>query len=250
MDIGHFTFIALIFVLAGFVKGVIGLGLPTVGMGLLALTMMPAQAASLLVVPSFATNVWQAVGARTMPLLRRTWPMLLGSCIGTWALGFWAGPALLGADNGVRASIGLGIVLALYGLLGLSSFRFSVSARLEPWLSPLVGVTTGFVTAATGVYMIPSSPYLQAIGLEKDDLVLAMGISFTVSTLALAVVLVANGALQTSVAGASLMALAPALIGMLLGQWVRARVSPRAFRICFFAGSLILGAHLALRWLI
>jgi Sulfite exporter TauE/SafE len=173
MDIGHLIFISLTFVLAGFVKGVIGLGLPTVGMGLLAVVMTPAQAAALLVVPSFATNVWQAVDARTVPLLRRTWSMLLGSCVGTWGLGFWAG--LLTANNGMRASIGLGIVLALYGALGLSSLPFSVPARLEPWLSPLIGVITGLVTAATGVYMIPSAPYLQAIGLQKDDLVLAMG---------------------------------------------------------------------------
>jgi uncharacterized membrane protein YfcA len=250
MDIADLVVISLTFVLAGFVKGVIGLGLPTVGMGLLAVVMTPAQAAALLVVPSFATNLWQAVGARTVPLLRRTWPMLLGSCVGTWGLGFWAGPALLTADNGTRASIGLGIVLALYGVLGLSSLQFSVPARLEPWLSPLIGVITGLVTAATGVYMIPSAPYLQAIGLQKDDLVRAMGISFTVSTLALAAILVANGALQTSVAGASLLALAPALMGMSLGQWVRGRVSPRVFRTCFFAGSLILGTHLVLRALV
>jgi uncharacterized protein len=250
MDIGHLTFVALTFALAGFVKGVIGLGLPTVGMGLLAIVMTPAQAAALLVAPSFITNVWQAVGARTLPLLRRTWPMLLGSCAGTWGLGFLAGPSLLSVDNGMRASIGLGIVLALYGLLGLTAVRFVVPARHEPWLSPSIGVLTGLVTAATGVYMIPSAPYLQAIGLEKDDLVLAMGLSFTVSTLALAAVLVADGALPTAVAGASLLALVPAAIGMALGQWLRMRVSPRAFRIAFFAGSLVLGAHLVLRALV
>jgi uncharacterized membrane protein YfcA len=250
MDIGNLDFIALTFVLAGFVKGVIGVGLPTVSMGLLAVVMAPAQAASLLVVPSFITNVWQAVGARSLPLLRRLWPMLLGICAGTWLPQLLLGASLLTADNGMRAAVGLGIVLALYGLLGLTSVRFSVPARHEVWLSPTIGVITGIVTAVTGVYMIPSTPYLQAIGLEKDDLVLAMGISFTVSTLALAVILVADGALQSSVAGASLIALAPALIGMALGQWVRMRVKPHVFRVCFFAGSLVLGAHLALRaWL-
>jgi uncharacterized protein len=250
MDIGNVVFIALIFVLAGFVKGVIGLGLPTVSMGLLAVVMTPAQAASLLVMPSFLTNVWQAVGARSVPLLRRIWPMLLGVCAGTWLPRLLLGTSLLTADNGMHASTGLGIVLALYGLLGLTSVRFSVSERSECWLSPTIGVITGIVTAVTGVYMIPSTPYLQAIGLEKDDLVLAMGISFTVSTVALAVILVADGALQTSVAGASMIALAPALIGMALGQWVRMRVKPPVFRVCFFAGSLVLGAHLALRaWL-
>jgi len=157
--------ITAVFVLAGFVKGVIGLGLPTVAMGLLALVMTPAQAAALLVVPSFLTNVWQAMGPELTPLVRRLWPMLLGLCAGVWA-------------GGARASIGLGAVLALYGVLGVTSVEFSVPAWLEPWLSPLIGVITGVVTAATGVYMIPSAPYLQAIGLKTDGLVQALGLSF------------------------------------------------------------------------
>jgi uncharacterized protein len=98
--------------------------------------------------------------------------------------------------------------------------------------------------------MIPSAPYLQAIGLQKDDLVQALGLAFTVSTVALAASLVRDGALQISVAGVSLLALAPALLGMVLGQSVRARVRPETFRVCFFVGSLLLGAHLMLRTLI
>ena len=229
--------ITAVFVLAGFVKGMIGLGLPTVAMGLLALVTTPAQAAALLVVPSFLTNVWQAMGPELTPLVRRLWPMLLGLCAGVWA-------------GGARASIGLGAVLALYGVLGVTSVEFSVPAWLEPWLSPLIGVIIGIVTAATGVYMIPSAPYLQAIGLKTDGLVQALGLSFTVATVALATTLVQDGALQISIAGASVAALAPALLGMVLGQWVRARVRSGTFRICFFAGSLLLGAHLALRGLI
>jgi len=242
MSLAVLVVIASTFVLAGFVKGVIGLGLPTVAMGLLAIVMPPAQAASLLVVPSLLTNVWQALGPDLALLVRRLWPMLLAICLGTWLGG---GP--LTADDGTRASIGLGTVLAIYGVLGLTSVEFFLPARLEPWFSPLVGTATGIVTAATGVYMIPSVPYLQAIGLEKDELVQALGLSFTVSTLALAATLVQVGALQTSVAGASLLALAPALVGMALGQWGRARVRAETFRICFFAGSLLLGAHLVLR---
>ena len=38
------------FLLAGFVKGVIGMGLPTVSIGLLGLLMTPIQAAAILVV--------------------------------------------------------------------------------------------------------------------------------------------------------------------------------------------------------
>jgi uncharacterized membrane protein YfcA len=98
--------------------------------------------------------------------------------------------------------------------------------------------------------MIPSAPYLQAIGLKTDGLVQALGLSFTVATVALATTLMQDGALQISIAGASVAALAPALLGMVLGQWMRARTRSETFRICFFAGSLLLGAHLALRGLI
>jgi uncharacterized membrane protein YfcA len=110
----------------------------------------------------------------------------------------------------------------------------------------LVGAATGIVTAATGVYVIPAVPYLQALGLDKDELVQACGLSFTVSTVALAGVLAHDGVLDTSVAGASL--LAPALAGMALGQWVRSR--PELFRLCFLAALLGLGAHLAVRGLL
>jgi uncharacterized protein len=245
MGIPVLAAIASTFVLAGFVKGVIGLGLPTVAMGLLAVVMTPAQAAALLVVPSFITNVWQAMGPEFVPLVRRLGPMLLGICAGTWA-----GAGLLSADGGAPASVALGGLLALYGILGPTAVRFSVPAWMVPWLSPWIGAATGIAAAATGVYMIPSAPYLQAIGLEKDELVRALGLSFTVSTLALAVALVHDGALQTSVASASVLALAPALIGMALGQRLRARVRSETFRICFFAGALLLGAHLVVRALV
>lgn len=234
---------AVTFLLAGFVKGVIGLGLPTVAMGLLSVLMRPAEAAALLIVPSFVTNVWQlATGRSVGSLARRLWPMMIGVVIGTLA-----GSGFMRSDTGGRASIALGFALVAYGILGLSAARFSVPPGAERWLSPLVGVATGLVTAATGVFVIPAVPYLGALGLAKDDLVQALGLSFTVSTVALAAALAGSGAFQASVAGGSLLALAPALAGMAAGGWVRGRVSEPVFRRCFFVGLILLGTHLAAR---
>jgi uncharacterized membrane protein YfcA len=50
------------FLLAGFVKGALGLGLPTVSMGLLAVSMPPAQAIAIVIVPAIVTNIWQTFG--------------------------------------------------------------------------------------------------------------------------------------------------------------------------------------------
>ncbi len=94
------------------------------------------------------------------------------------------------------------------------------------------------MTAATGVFVIPAVPYLQALGLDKDDLVQALGLSFTVSTFALALSLAHEGAFGLTDATASLIAVLPALGGMWLGQVIRARVSPEVFRRCFFLGLL------------
>jgi len=231
------------FLRPGFVKGVIGLGLPTVAMGLLSLFLPPVEAAALMIVPSFATNLWQAVvGPHFRPVLRRLWTMMLGICVGT---GLGAG-MLTGAGGGLAVA-GLGASLALYALLGLTKVQFSVPRRAEPWLSPLAGVITGLVTGATGVFVIPSAPYIQALDMDRDRLVQAFGLSFTVSTVALAAALAAGGSYRLSAAGASFLALVPAAAGMLAGLWVRARVSAAAFRLFLFGGLLLLGLHLMLR---
>ncbi len=90
----------------------------------------------------------------------------------------------------------------------------------EAWASPLVGVATGLVTGATGVFVIPAVPYLQSLRLEKEDLIQALGLSFTVSTAALAIGLLRTGALVSPTAQltGSMLALLPALAGMCIGQ--------------------------------
>lgn len=237
-------FIGGVFLLAGFVKGVVGLGLPTVAVGMLGLLMPPAQAAALLVAPSMVTNVVQLwSGPRFGALLARLWPMLVGIVAGTLAVGAVAPPAAM-----EKATAALGVVLMLYAVAGLSAWHPRVHQRHERWLAPLTGLVTGGITAVTGVFVIPAVPYLQGLGLARDELVQALGLSFTVSTVALAVSLAFGGVLgHAPVLGASIAALAPALAGMWLGQRLRDRIPPARFRQVFFVGLLLLGADLARR---
>ena len=232
--------VAAVFVLGGFVKGVVGLGLPTITMGLLSLSMPPAQAAALLVVPSLITNLWQIGGPGFAALLQRLATMLIGVCAGVALGAGWL-------NGGAAASVGLGLALVVYAGLGLLHWRLHVRPALEPWLGPLVGVATGLVTAATGVFVIPAVPYLQALGMEKDELVRALGLSFLVSTIALGASLGLDGALRGPALIGSALVVAPALLGMGAGQWLRGRVKPETFKTLFFSGLLLLGAYLAVR---
>lgn len=244
MDWSLTALAAGVFLAAGFVKGVIGLGLPTLSIGILSLVMAPAQAAALLIAPSLITNILQMrPWATLVPLARRLWLMLAGLTVGTLAGAGW----LTGGDTRAAAA-GLGLALIVYAALGLAKARFRVAPTAERWVSPLIGLSTGLVTAATGVFVIPAVPYLQAIGLEKDDLVQALGLSFLVSTLALWGALVLGGAGIGSVALGSLLMLAPALAGQFVGQALRTRIDAATFRLWFLIGLLILGAVLVARW--
>ena len=228
------------FMLAGTVKGVIGLGMPTVAMGLLGLAMAPAQAAALLIVPSTVTNLWQlAFGGHLRGLLRRLWPLLLAVFVGSLLGSFW-----LGINAGPWVAHALGGALLVYALTGLLLPSWHLPPRHEGWLGPLCGLLTGVVTAATGVFVIPAVPYLQALGLQRDELVQALGLSFTVSTLALALGLYWHAELGATELGASTLVLLPALLGMLFGQWLRQRISALVFKRVFFSGLALLGAHL------
>ena len=232
--------VVITFLLAGAVKGVIGLGLPTIAMGLLGLAMPPAQAAALLIVPSTLTNLWQlAAGGHLPALLRRLGPMLTMIFFGTLL-----GSAWLGINSGPWAVHALGAALVIYALYGLAGPALRVAPEREGWLGPICGLVTGVVTAATGVFVMPAVPYLQSLGLGRDEMIQALGLSFTVSTLALAVGLAGQDALGGQALGASLLMLAPALLGMLAGQWLRQRISAAVFKRCFFIGLAALGGHL------
>lgn len=238
-----FLFICAVFVLAGFVKGVIGLGLPTIAMGLLAIAMPPVQAAAVLVLPSFITNVWQMMAGPSLPkVFRRLWLMMGGICLGTWAgLGL-----MMGAGARYGGAL-LGIALALYAVSGLAAVRIPAPRKWEAALSPLIGGISGLITAATGVFVIPAVPYLQAIGFDKEELVQALGLSFTVATLALAANIAVEGAFQQETAFNAMAALAMACLGMWGGQALRKRMSPHGFRQWFFIGLLVLAVYLVAR---
>ena len=232
--------IAAVFVLAGLVKGAVGLGLPTVAMGLLGLVMLPAEAAAILLLPSFVTNIWQLLaGPDVTALVRRLWPTMLAVFAATLA-----STGLITSSYTSIVTAGLGVVLLVYAALGLLRLRMSVPSAAEPWAGPVVGALTGIMTGATGVFVIPAVPYLGGLGFGRDDLVQALGLSFTVSTVALGIGLWANGAVPLHQLGISAFAIVPALAGMWLGGWLRGRIEAETFRRWFFTGLALLGTHI------
>lgn len=235
--------ILVIFFISGLAKGITGLGMVVVAMALLSTFMPPVLAAALLIAPSLVTNLWQwLAGPDLAGLSRRFAWMALGILLGTIPA-----TVLLTRLDPLWSAHALGLALTLYALWALFSRPLVLARRDETWLSPLIGAMTGLVTGATGVLTLPAVPYLQALNLERDELVQALGLSFTASTLALAVGLSLHGAFDIAQLSLSISAIPVALAGMYLGQRIRHRIPPRPFRYLFLLTLLLLGLELASR---
>ena len=235
--------VGVTFLVAGLVKGVIGLGLPMVSLALLTAIFGLKPAMALLLLPSFVTNVWQGmVGGEFLSITRRLWTLLVAVCIATWL-----GVHVLAAVDTALLSALLGVLLGVYSALNLLRPQVPSLGKLEIWLSPMIGGINGVLTGMTGSFVVPGVLYLQALALPRDALIQAMGILFTISTVALAVSLSDHRLLSMELGALSTVAIIPALIGMVVGQKVRQRLSETAFRKVFFISLLLLGGYIVLQ---
>lgn len=228
------------FLLAGLVKGIIGMGLPTISLALLVASYDLTTAMALLIMPSLVTNLWQAiVGGNLVYLLRRLWPFLIMATITVWV-----GALALSRVELNLLSMLLGGLLIAYASLSLSGFRMFINERYEPWVGSLIGTVNGLLAGMTGSFVVPGIMYLQSLGFDRHQLVQAMGILFSVSTLALAIALKGNNLLNMQSAMLSLLAVLPAILGMWLGQRIRSGLSEQAFRLVFYISILLLGFYI------
>lgn len=230
------------FLLAGVIKGVIGLGLPVVSLAILTVVFDLTSAMALLLAPSFVTNLWQALagqGGRT--ILLRIWPFLL-----MMVTTVWIGVAALTRVDLSLLSALLGALLVVYSSVNLAGFRLTVKPNQEPWIGLLAGSANGILTGMTGSFVVPGVMYIEAIGLAKDTLIQAMGILFTLSTIMLAFALQQSGILTLDFGVLSASAVAPAAIGMIIGQRIRRSLSKRLFWRAFFISLLIMGGYIIL----
>ena len=237
------TIAGMAFLFAGFVKGVIGIGMPTIVIALLATTLDLKIGLALILVPALATNLWQSVaGGAFVASMRRLWSFLGGACVG-----IWFGVGVLAESDAALLSGFFGILLCLYAAVSLLTPQIPSPGRFERLLSPPVGAVSGLVAGMMGSFVIPGALYLQALGLPRETFIQAMGITFVTVTLALGVALVGHGLMPVRLGLISAAAVLPALVGMAAGQALRRRITEETFRRIFFGGMLVVGLYMAER---
>ena len=241
MNVDVVVLVVLVFFVAGTIKGLIGFGLPTVSIAILAAFLGLIEAMTLMLLPSLITNLFQGlVGKYLIRLIRRYWSMFIFGAVFTWL-----SSSLLSTGHAATFAVILGVVLTLYGISSLYSLQLPSPGSRERWISPLVGIVSGGITGITGVFLVPAVGYLQALRMERDELIQAIGLWVTVATLSLAFSLKDHDLFSNELGLLSLTAVLPALLGMWVGRILRPRLSESAFRHLFFAALMLLGVYIS-----
>ena len=126
--------------LAGLLKGIIGVGFQTVGIAFLTVITNLPNAISLLLIPSLVTNLWQAgAGGELFTILIRLWPLII-----TASMMVWFGSIALTSVSLSYLSVLLGVLLIIYSTFSLFGLRFEVKTKNEWWLAPFIGLINHF----------------------------------------------------------------------------------------------------------
>ena len=243
-DVADALLVSGIFLLGGLVKGIAGFGLPAISLGLLALTRPLPEALPLILLPTIATNVWQALaGGALRPALRRLRGFLLAAALGTLT----AAGMLSRADAALLTGL-LGLVLVLSSAVALFAPRWPVpSPAKERLLSPVMGGLSGVLAGLTGSFLVPAAPWLAALRLPPDLFVQGLGLGAVVATACLSVAMAGQGLLPPGLGLASGAVLMPAFLGMALGRRLRQGMPEARFRRVAQIFLLALGSYLAAR---
>lgn len=245
MDLYALTLIALVFVIAGTVKGVVGIGLPTVTLGLATLFLDPRTAVALLLVPMFASNVWQAFRLGGIgPALRRYW------LFGLFMVVF----IYLATGYAAQASEAALMVLtgAAFVLFSVASLAFTPPPLPDRWdrLAQVAGgVAAGILGGLTAIWAPPIAIYLSARQVPRDEFVRATGLLFTLGALPLIAGYARAGLFTGPQAALSAAMVLPTLLGFTVGEWLRQRIPGERFRRLVLWVFLGLGLNLIRRGL-
>ena len=235
--------VALVFLAAGFCKGVVGLGLPIFAVSLLTHIIGIREAIYITLIPAMLTSLAQAVAGPAFKVsIKRLWPLLI---FGAVAITISTQLGMKG-DKRIIAFI-VGTLIMTYSIASLLNLRFPAPGPREKYLSPVFGVIGGAIGGMSGMYAMPVVPYLQTLGLKRDELIQSIAIWFVAGAFIMASVVGINGAFTTPLIVLTTIATITSLFGIWLGGQARGRMSERVFVKTFLVAFLFLGAGIFYR---
>lgn len=231
------------FLIGGFVKGAIGLGLPVVVLAMLALVMPLREAMAVFLIPGVVSNLWQATnGPHLSVLLGRMWSFLAAA-----AIAIVIGVSVMAGTKSEIMALVLGVLLCIYSVWALFAPRPPEPGRHEGWMSPAAGAVGGIFFGMSGLFIIPGLIYLESLRMPRDQFVQALGLTFVTISATLALSMTGFRLVTWELAGLSLIGLIPVGIGLWTGRRIRHRISEERYRRYFFVALFVTGIYMIVR---
>jgi len=232
--------VACSLILAGLLKGIIGVGMPVVALPLLSLFIDIKSAAMLMSMPLIFSNVPQALeGGQTGRCLMQLMPVILGTIPGL----FLGVRVLLVVDASV-AKIIAGLVLMGIGGVTLLAPKLQLQSR---FVLP-TGITFGFFGGILGGVAAMAGPlvliFLLAKGLRGKAFTKEASLYLVVSAGLLATLLTASRQFNWLDVLVSTAATLPVVLGIYVGQHMRDKIAPETFKTLVLIAVIAAGADL------
>ena len=236
----------LAFLLAGTIKGTVGIGLPTASVGILSQIVSPHEAIALVCLPMVVANAWQVWRmGDVMGALRRY--ALFGAVL---VAVLWFTTSLTAAVSERALVGGIGAVVVLFSLFNLFFVPIAIPPRRDRAAQAGFGALAGVLGGLTGIWAAPLVAYLLGRGVDKDEFVRATGLLIFLGALPLAAGFWWEGLLTPPLALLSAAMILPTLAGFALGEALRARLPAERFRKVVLLVFLGMGLNLLRRALI
>lgn len=226
--------------IAGLCKGVLGVGLPLIGVPVLATFLSARDTVAIMWLSLVVANAWQAFqGGGAGAVLARFWPVLA-----TMALGAWAGTLLLVSldENLLLATVGA--IVMTFSAMSLARPQFALPAHLERPVGLGIGLAAGLLLGIA-LHLGPLLIILfVALRLPKETFIRATGVTFLAGVLLIGAFYAAYGVFEIRHLLPMIAATVPVAVGTLTGQVLRAHVNEARFRKWLFVLLIAIGANL------
>lgn len=227
---------------AGIIKGATGIGYSSCALPFLVVALGIKAAIVLVVAPAVASNVALLfTTGHVRDTVKRFWPLYAATLPG-----ILCGILLLAwVDKHIPTQI-LGVLIVLYVMQAWAKPDFVLRPSLARAAQVPVGLLNGVLTGFTGSQVMPLMPYMLSLKMDPDRLVQAVNIAVITASAFLGIGLWSTGAMSAPQFGLSVLAVAPALGGVQLGNWARKHIPAKQARLLILAVLFMIAVSLIL----
>ena len=235
--------VILIFLAGGVVKGLIGVGLPTVTLTLLSFIFDIKESISIILLPVIITNFYQMLNGKHLKQIIDDTKIFQISALPTVFLGFYF-LLLLKSDTILLI---LAIVLIYNSFLGLLKYEIKFKNYKSKYYQILIGGLTGTVTGISGIYTMPFIFLLQSLQYSKNKAIQLMGLTFFLFACTQFLLFILYDLISFKILALSSIACIPILLGVYLGTVLRRNISENIFKMLFNLMLVFMGILLIIK---